>query len=258
MALVQLAVRDGDPAANMKRAAELIEAAPTAELYVLPELWTTGYAHDTWMEAALESTPIAIENLGRIARLTASTIAGSTVAVNEYGELVNRVSLIGPEGSIVATYDKVHLFAPMGEPRLMRAGTRRARCRIDPFTAALSICYDLRFPEMYRLDALDGADMFLIVAAWPQARVEVMRTLAAARAIENQAFVVLCNRAGVGAGGTEFGGASCILGPDGTTVACCAADETVLSGVLMTGALMSARGDSPILRQRSAGVDWPT
>lgn len=223
---------------------------------MLPELWTTGYAHDSWGEAAREGNPAALEALGAIARRTNALFAGSTVARSEQGELVNRLSVVGPNGALLTTYDKAHLFAPMHEPRWLRAGTRRVRAPLGPFSAGLSICFDLRFPEMYRLDAIEGADLFLVVAAWPAPRIEAMHTLAAARAIENQAFVVVCNRAGTGADGTAFGGGSCIIGPDGAMIHQAGAQETVATGQLTLAVIRQVRRETPVLGLRVPGVDW--
>lgn len=256
VALVQLDVADGDPERNLARAIALIESAPPADLYLLPELWTTGYALASWPSVARDTTPSILEALGALARRLGATVGGSVITLRSDGGLANRFTLISPAGTVVAAYDKAHLFAPMGEPDHLRPGAERVRSPAGPFTAGLSVCFDLRFPEMYRLDALDGADLYLVVSAWPTARVEIMATLARARAIENQAFMALCNRAGTGADGTAFGGRSCIIAPDGQALATASSAEAVLGATLSRSSVAAVRARSPLLTQRSAGVDW--
>jgi predicted amidohydrolase len=253
--LLQLAVEDAAPERNLTRAEALLRGAPPADLFLLPELWTTGYAHAAWPAAARASTPRVLEALTALARELGGAIGGSLVAPGAGERLVNRFYLIRPDGTS-ETYDKTHLFAPMGEDRHLARGTRRAIAGAGPFRAGLSLCYDLRFPEMYRLDALDGADLFLVASAWPASRVETMRLLARARAVENQAFLVLCNRAGTGADGTVFGGHSAVIGPDGDAIHEAGADEATVSALLDRDRVTTARATLLVFAQRRGGVDW--
>ena len=260
VALVQLAVVDGDPAANLARAVALVDAAPAADLYLLPELFTTGYAHDVWAAAARGATPGAVDALARLAERRGAWVGGSMIAATEGGGLANRMYLLGPEGGRTA-YDKAHLFPPMGEPERLTAGGRRAQACVGRGTAAartsLSVCFDLRFPEQYRRDAADGATLFACVAEWPHARGDVLRLLARARAVENQAWLALCNRAGPAADGTVFAGGSCVISPDGVVVV--DAGETpdaVVVAEVDVAASLRARAAFPVLPLRRPGVDW--
>jgi predicted amidohydrolase len=257
VALVQLAIRDGDPAANAQRASELIRAAPPADVYLLPELWTSGYAHDTWPATADESTPGICAALAALSAELGAVVGGSQIARNAQGRLVNRFFLFHADGRACTTYDKSHLFAPMREPGWLTPGDKRVRVRVGDWTAALSICFDLRFPEMYRLDAVDGADLFFIVAEWPAVRREALRALAVARAIENQAFVVLVNRTGEAADGTQFGGGSVVIGPDGSVRADAGDGEGVVVGRVDRESLHAMRSTLEVLGVRRAGVDFP-
>lgn len=265
IALVQLEVRDGQPRANMERALALIQDAAPADLYILPELWSTGYAHDTWARTAAVDTPLIAAELARFSGDLGATIAGSMVSRDEDGQLRNRLWVFGPEergaedhdpGPGPVTYDKAHLFAPLGEDRYLVPGTARVRFPFGRWTVALSICFDLRFPEMYRLDALAGADLFLSVAAWPSARAEVFRLLARVRALENQAFLAVCNRSGVGGDGIHFGGGSVVVAPDGEVLADAGAGEGVTLAVIEHERVAEVRNSFPVLSRRAAGVDW--
>ena len=265
IALVQMAVVDGDPAANVARAEALVRAAPQADVYLLPELFTTGYAHDAWAGAARDATPGAIVALQRLADARGAWVAGSMIAPSGDG-LANRLHLLAPRtggadgAPSLVTYDKAHLFPPMGEPERLVAGATRVRTRVGhgdaAADAALSICFDLRFPEQYRRDAADGATLFLCVAEWPHPRGDTLRLLARARAAENQAWLALCNRVGPAADGSTFAGGSCVVSPDGTVVVDAgeAVDAVVLAEVDASVALC-ARAAFPVLPLRVASVD---
>lgn len=266
IALVQLAITDGDVADNVQRAAALIRGAPAADLYLLPELFTTGYAHATWASVARDQTPAVAVALQRLASERDAWIGGSMIAETAAGGLANRFHLFTPAdgGSLGAlpatTYDKAHLFPPMGEPGRLTGGATRVRSCIGRGTAAadaaLSICFDLRFPEQYRLDAVDGATLFVCVAEWPHPRSETLRLLARARAAENQAWLALCNRVGPSTDGASFCGGSCVIAPDGTVVADAGeALDVVTIATIDVGAARRARDAFAVLPLRVAGVD---
>lgn len=256
VALVQLAVRDGEPQRNFDRAVALIDASGPADVYVLPELWTTGYAHETWRPAAETDTPARCRALQELARARGASIAGSMISLDGDGRLANRLWLFGADGGAPATYDKGHLFAPMGEHLHLAPGRDRTRASLADWTVGLSLCFDLRFPEMYRNDALDGVELFVVSAAWPAERAAALHTLARARAIENQAFLALCNRAGAGRDGMAFGGGSMLVAPDGALVVECGAGESVAIGTVDRGVVATTREALPVLAQRRAGLDY--
>lgn len=255
LALVQMEITDGQPARNLEVAERLIAANPGAQLYLLPELWTSGYAHQRWPVIAEESTPRTLESLRRIAGERDALIGGTLISLNSEKRLVNRFWLVGRDGAL-GHYDKSHLFQPMDEPRHLVPGGTRTRVAVAPWTAALSICYDLRFPEMYRRDALDGADLFLVACEWPVERSDAMRALAVARAIENQAYVALTNRVGVAADGARFGGGSLLVGPAGEIVVTAGDAAGVVTGTLAFDRIAEVRGPLTHFDARRPGVDY--
>jgi predicted amidohydrolase len=176
------------------------------------------------------------------------------VSRRDDGRLVNRLWLHGP-GRPPVCYDKAHLFSPMDEPTHLAAGTARVESEIAGVPAALSICFDLRFPGMYRRSAERGTTLFVVPSAWPHPRSETLRLLARARAAENQAFLVLCNRPGPGADGTAFCGGSAVIGPDGAVLADAGESEGVLTATLDLEAAAAARGRLAVLDRSIAGVD---
>lgn len=252
--LLQFAPVDGAPAENAERAARLLRAAPAADLFVLPELWTTGYAHASWPTAADAHTARTTETLQQVSDEREAWVAGSMITRRADGRLANRLWLFGP-GQAPVCYDKAHLFAPMLEPEHLTGGNARVHATVAGVPTALSICFDLRFPEMYRRSAVDGAQLFLVSSAWPHPRSETLRLLARARAAENQAYLVLCNRAGTGADGTHFCGGSAIIAPDGTVVAEAGEGEEIVTATLDLATVAAARDRLPVLSRRVAGVD---
>jgi predicted amidohydrolase len=216
--LIQLRIADGEPETNLDRAIQRMRGAPRCDLILLPELFTTGYAHDTWQGAAAKHTPSAVKRLSALAIELKMAIAGSMISLNDGGKLVNRLWLVLPDQR-TRHYDKAHLFGPMRERELLCAGTDSLAEDFGDFRAAFSICFDLRFPEVYRNAAIRGSNLFCIVSEWPAPRAEALRVLARARAIENHAYLAVCNRVGVAKDGTEFGGASVVLAPDGAVLA---------------------------------------
>ncbi len=256
MALVQMAIEDGDAPRNLRRADELISGASPADVYVLPELWTTGYAHEAWNRVGKDETRRICAHLQQRSRDLRAWVAGSMITRRSDGSLVNRLWLFGPEDTDPIYYDKGHLFGPMGEKKYLVPGTSRVRHPLGEWTVALSICFDLRFPEMYRRDAVDGADLFVVVAEWPHPRCEVLQTLVRARAVENQAYLALCNRIGSARDGTRFCGGSVIVGPDGRIVVDAGQEEGVYIGEVEHSLVTRARAELPVLDQRVAGLDW--
>lgn len=252
--LVQMRVEDGEPDRNIARAAALLADAEPADVYLLPELFTTGYAYDSWPGTA-DHAASTVAELRRVAEDLGAALVAGTIARNDERRLVNRLWLVAA-GQDTVTYDKGHLFPPLQEDARLAAGHRRCRASIGGWTVGLSICFDLRFPEHYRLDALDGAHAFFVISEWPAARREALRTLARARAIENQAFLALCNRTGVAADGTEFGGGSALITPDGDLLLDAGADEGVHVAVLDPGTLRRSREWVNLESHRRAGLDW--
>ena len=255
VALLQMEVSDGAPRVNLERALEFMDSEP-AELWVLPELWSSGYAHDEWPRIADEHTKVLWRALGERARTTSSFVAGSAIERNARGGLVNRFRLVGPHGTSVLHYDKAHLFGPMQEDRYLTPGRSRRWVRLGPWAVSPSICFDLRFPEMYRVEAVEGANLFLVASAWPAVRREIQRGLAWARAVENQAWLVLANRVGLGRDGTRFGGGSLVVAPDGTVLAEGGEGQEVVRAELDIRAL-SLRDELKVLSARNVQVDGP-
>jgi predicted amidohydrolase len=257
IALLQLAVVDGDAWANVERAELMLRdvARDRPDVALLPELWTTGYAHDAWGPVADQETSRVMDRLAALCGALGMTICGSLVHSRSDGALMNRFTLTAPAGRVTASYDKSHLFVPMREDEYFSAGDERVEVQLGKTPASLSICYDLRFPGMYRASALEGSELFLVVSEWPDPRSAVLRTLATARAVENQAFLALCNRTGVGADGTSFCGGSMVVSPSGEILMDLGREEA--SGVVdvKMREVSIARAMLPVLTHELVTVD---
>ena len=261
VAVVQLTYsREETPQARLDRVLSRIEEAASADLIVLPELWSHGgFDYATWQD---EAEPLD----GPIQRAMASAArrhgvwlhAGAMIERDATGTMYNTSVLYAPDGVAVATYRKIHRFGfSDGEPRLLAPGDRLATAEItvrgSSIAASLTTCYDLRFPELYRLLGENGAQVALIPAAWPKSRVEHWRVLGRARAIENQVFVVQANLVGVD-GDVALGGYSQIVHPDGTVLAAAQDEETVLTARLDLDSFDALREGFPVLADRRIGL----
>lgn len=229
IALLQLAVLEKNKEANVAHGLQLVEqVAPDHDLVVLPEVWTTGYSlgHlDT--EAETEASPV-LAALQKIARQHQCSIVAGSVPMRREGRVYNTSVAISKEGVLVNMYDKVHLFGLFNEERFFAPGNNFAAYELDGVCCGSTICYDLRFPELFRHLALQGAKIIFCPAEWPTARGDIWRLLAQARAAENHTFVVAVNCAGVFKGAPFFGH-SMVVAPSGKILAEADSEEEIIS-----------------------------
>ena len=204
-----------DPAENVRRADEAIDCNPGSDLYVLPEMFSTGFCTDP-EGIAEEAEGKSLRWMKEKSAQLDAAVAGS-VAVEENGRYYNRFYFVKPDGSI-AQYDKKHLFTFGGEHHHFTAGDRRVIVEWKGVRILLEICYDLRFP-MWTRNRKDY-DMIIYVASWPTPRVEAWKSLLTARAIENQCFVAGVNRVGNDPS-NQYCGGSRIIDPYGKIMAEC-------------------------------------
>jgi omega-amidase len=254
VAAAQIACTLGDLSVNLRMMRDFAERARAAgaELVVFPEMADTGYAMQIIREQAKPWSEGAVPELQKISRALSMTII-SGVSERE-GELIyNSQVVIDSTGAIVAKYRKTHLFAPapVEEDKYCVPGHELVSAALRPLKVGLTICYDLRFPEIYRALAVDhGTNVFIISSAWPFPRVEHLRVLATARAIENQSYVVLANRVGRD-DGAPFCGTSAVIDPYGVVVAAASADRAELIVADLSQELLdSVRERMPVLAHR--------
>jgi len=215
IALAQMDVRPGQAEDNLARARSLAAQAQDAgaDLLLLPELWLNGYDLERAKEWAAPVGEGGFARMAEMAREFGLYVAGSTLERHE-GGVSNTAALYAPDGTLLGSYRKIHLFRLMQEPKYLAPGDRAVLCPTPWGPVGLSICYDLRFPELFRAMALAGAVLFLVPAQWPVRRLEAWTLLARARAVENELFVATCNRVGAD-GDVVFPGRSAVIDPWG-------------------------------------------
>ncbi|MBM7865188.1 carbon-nitrogen family hydrolase [Heliobacterium gestii] len=217
--LLQFTVRGGDRKANEETVARYMAEAREhrPEVLVLPEMWTTGYDLINLAALADDGAPYG-DLLVRWASETGATIVGGSSPVGVAGRFANTLYAYTPEGERILSYEKAHLFGLMGEDRYLAAGSAAGNFSIGEVPCGAVICYDLRFPEWIRKTVLAGCEILFIPAQWPLSRLDHWRILLQARAIENQCYVVACNRTGADEKGVAFAGHSMVIDPWGTPV----------------------------------------
>lgn len=228
----------------------LLSASPPREggLVVLPEMFATGFSLN--VDAIDEADPAPSEHfLADLARRYRVTIVGGVVHRDMAGNGLNQAVAFDAGGELLARYSKLHPFTFGAEGEHFVGGDRLCLFENQNAWVAPLICYDLRFPEPFRLVAGAGAEVMLVIANWPAARSDHWLTLLKARAIENQAYVVGVNRAGEDPH-VSYAGDTTIFGPRGETIA--QADDTpcVLHASLDLDALRTGRDKFPALRDR--------
>ncbi len=208
-------VPPGQPEANLARARDLIAQAQeaSADLVLLPELWLHGYDLERAGEWAAPLGQGGFAHMAALARESGLYVAGSLLEQHERG-VSNTAVLYAPDGALLGSYRKVHLFRLMQEHRYLIPGDHATLCPTPWGPVGLGICYDLRFPELFRAMALAGAVLFLVPAQWPVRRVDAWLLLAQARAVENELIVAACNRVGTD-GQVTFPGRSRVVDPWG-------------------------------------------
>lgn len=251
--------RDESKAERVQRVVRMVGQVADADLVVLPELWPTGYfAFDRYEAEAEDLEGPTVTAMRETAVEHDLYLHGGTFVERHDDGLANCAILIDPRGDVILTYRKIHLFGyESREAELLTAGTTADVADTDFGGVATSTCYDLRFPELYRVLVDGGARIVIIPAAWPSARIEHWRLLLRVRALEDQVFVIACN--GVGdQHGTELGGHSMIVDPWGEVLTeANGEDEQFLTAELDLVRQERVRAEFPVLDHRRIEIRPP-
>ncbi len=221
--LAQMAVADGNPEANLEKAKGFLEEAAGrgSDMVVFPEMWTTGFDWEWCRENASAHAGI-VERVGALARQYGMWLFGSMLS-GAPEAMANALFVFDPHGGRAAVYAKTHLFRPGGEDRWVVPGDRVGMVKTPWGQCGLAVCYDVRFPELFRRQALGGARLAVLSTGFPKVRIEDWRLLVRARAMENQMFVLGADRVGRGLFNpgkyTVCGGRSLACGPNGAVLA---------------------------------------
>lgn len=192
IALVQMNLAWCDADKNLNQAENMIKTNSGADVYVLPEMFTTGFCMEPQRVAEPMDGP-TLAWMRRVAAEANAAIVGSVATIAPEGGYKNRMYFVEPEGR-VTYYDKRHLFSYSGEDKHYEAGSERVIVEYRGVRFFLQVCYDLRFPVFGR--NCDDYDVAIYVANWPDKRRMAWDILLRARAIENQAVVIGVNRVG--------------------------------------------------------------
>lgn len=247
VAAIQLEIVEEKDAQRLARVKRLLEAVGKADLVLLPELWRVGYfdfaAYSKKAETLDEDT---VSFLRLAAKKLAAYLLGGSIVERCGGRLYNTAVLFDPEGKLIATYRKSHLLGYRSQERdLLTPGETITVIRTKMGNLGIAICYDLRFPELFRAMSKEEAEIFLVPACWPAARLEAWESLCRARAAENQAAVVACNATGKG-----ILGRSMVVDPWGVKIAALGDREEILQAEIDLVALRKFRKEFPAWRER--------
>lgn len=229
VSLLQTDIHWKDAQQNIASVERLLEKAPKSDLYVLPEMWNTGFVMQP-QDIAERTDGVSFTWMQQKAQELDAAICGSIAVISDedYGYR-NRLFFVFPDGTYVH-YDKHHLFKYGGEDQWYSRGNERVVVNYKGWRLLLLVCYDLRYPKWARYD--DDYDAILLVANWPLARQNAWDILPRARAIENQCYFLGCNRVGVDDRCTYIG-RSCILDFKGFDVAVAQTEqEEIITGEL--------------------------
>ena len=249
IAAAQMDIEWENQAANHARARELALKAREAgaDLIIFPEVFSTGFSMDTSVTAEPFDGPTP--NLLRaLAREMDMAILGGFVLGRDRAGPQNVALAVDRQGNDLALYAKVHLIAWLGEDRSHEPGDGPVTFSLHGIGAACFLCYDLRFPELFRA-VQDQCGLIMVIASWPSGRQPHWDALLPARAIENQCFVVGVNRVGKG-GDHTFSGGSAIIDPMGQVLAHGGDREGILLADIDPGKVEEVRAAMPFLQDR--------
>ena len=219
--LAQFLPSTGNIDSNLSLISNTVEESAKlgAQLVCLPEMCTTGFAWSQLDELLIHSKANQ-EQISNLAQQNKIAITGSFLTRNVNEKPSNTFMYFESDGSVLVHYNKIHLFRQMGEDLHLEAGAAVLTAQSLDAHIGCSICYDLRFPELFRKCALAGAELQILPAAFPHPRLSHWRALLQARAMENQNFIIATNQCGTagdaqGSQGTHYCGHSMVVHPSG-------------------------------------------
>lgn len=254
--LVQLDILWENKSGNCSRVRSLLQQTRVSpsDLVVLPEMFDTGFSFH--VEQTADADGVTLRFLSALASEHRVFLHGSRTAIDSRRRAMNLATIHGPNGQLLCEYEKIHPFG-LGAPGEREADSFPGGGQVQTYDwsdehgaflrVCPAICYDLRFPELFRKALLMGAEMYVVTANWPAARAEHFRALLIARAIENQAFVLGVNRAGADPR-VAYQGASVAVDPKGEIIDQLGSDEGVLSVEIDPAAVRDWRARFPAWR----------
>lgn len=247
--IIQLAHDDAQTKNDrIKKVKEIIETLDSPDLIMLPELWGVGFnSYDLYAQNSEDIYGETVSMLSELAKSKNTYIFTGSFIEKRNNAMYNTAVLLDRKGEIASRYSKIHLFGDEG--KYLSRGNDIAVCETDFGIAGLSICYDLRFPELFRKLSEQGAEIMLSCYATHTSRKETWEILNKARAIENQAFFLTCGCAGVNCG-TEYAGHSMAVSPYGQILSEVENAEEILNVSFDVNDVRKYREEFPVLEHR--------
>lgn len=254
IASIQMSVVEGDKTATVDKAVENIQRCKGMDLVILPEIWNVGFmSFDRYTSEAEDDRGQTLTSLREAGRSIGAFLHTGSFVERKNGNYYNSSYLISPGGDILANYLKIHLFGYNSrETQILTPGEKIVVVDTPLGKIGLATCYDLRFPELFRMMVDRGAEIFLVCSAWPYPRLEHWLMLNRVRALENQCYLISSNSVGFNQG-VQFVGHSMVCDPWGTVLAGGGDKEIVIKTEIDLAALTSARQEFPALTSRK---DW--
>jgi predicted amidohydrolase len=249
LSLYQMQPIVGDPQQSLEKVKEMANRAKVqgSELLVLPEYWSTGLVPEYIQKNIDQISQVHQEGLSEISKMFGIGIVAASPLYKD-GKIFNAALLFDPFGEIIGEYDKVHLFQLMGEDRYLHPGSRLSVHQTAWGSMGLAICYDLRFPELFRVLTSLGAELIIIPAYWPELRIAHWQLLILSRAVENQVFVVGCNCSRLADG--SILGSSMIVDPEGSILIQAGKEEVLMTVDIDLNRVHSIRSNFPVWDSR--------
>lgn len=224
------------------------------DLIVLPEVFSIGWNCSKFYESAENTTDsISLNFLKQIAmEFNSIVFGGSIIFKDNASKLTNTCAIISPKGEVITTYDKMHLFSHKGaeENKFIKSGEELKLLKYGDTRIATSICYDIRFPELYRCYSKNGAEILINMAAWSKTKPEHWEIMHKSRAIENQCYMIVANQTGK-ISSTEYNlGHSMVINPWGEIIAELHEEEGCLEVNIDTNTVKELRKNFPLLNDR--------
>ena len=234
-----------DKKSNQRKILNLLDSFnEKVSLLIFPELTLTGFT----MKSEKFAEPLEEDtyNFFKDISLKHKTHIMAGMIENEKGNYFNTLLHIDKDGKLVCKYQKIHPFSFGGENRYYKSGNKPMITQIQEFRIGLTICYDLRFPELYRFYGKDRVDVILNIANWPEQRIDHWYSLLKVRAIENQCFTIGVNRVGKGIG-NRYTGCSSVFHPFGEEMVSVQDEEKIITAKILKSEIDKTRQKYPFL-----------
>ncbi|ABE51221.1 carbon-nitrogen family hydrolase [Methanococcoides burtonii] len=257
IAAIQMDICHCNKQKNIKKALHFSEEAISkgADIIVLPEVFSTGFCYEELENIAESGSYPTIKELEVFSKKNKCIIVGSIIEKHssKNRETYTNLGFCLEDGELVGTYTKTHPFGKEKEYFTSGDVIEPIHLKERDLTVGLQICYEMRFPEIARKLCLSGADILMTIAEFPNPREHQWRTLATARAIENQVFHIACNRSGSDPTSTFFGG-SMIIDPLGNVIADAKDGECVIIEEIDTSIMKKTRKEIPVFDDRRPDI----